>query len=927
MPLPTHDDALREAYAQNSKPRLAEVLAAVGLDIVYRRGSGCYLEYEKGGESIQVLDFLAGYGAGLMGHHHPELAAIARANLEEGVPTHAQASSRGWSALLSEELSRMLWKVTDREFVIHLLSTGTEVVEAAVHHCELARRTRLRNRELETEKAWRALMEEMAAADQEERRAFVEATVKLNPALAGVDSLNGIMRKVTALNREVVQTEPVFLALEGSYHGSGSAAGKLSYGRRYHSTMSLTGIRVRFVPPSRPDQLESLIEEHSVRFLEPARDSDGGWYPRLVQQPIIAALFLEVIQGEGGIQVLDREDLRNLHRICRHHRIPVVADEIQTGLGRTGSMFACEQVGLQPEVVLLSKVLGGSLAKVAALAVCVEEYVDDFSMAHSSTFAEDDPSSRIALGVLELLERDDRALLKRCRELGERLVDGLKDLQKRWPEVLGEVRGHGLMVGLEFASMDLNPSATLRGFELGGALAAVASGWLLHERGIRVAPALRHSRTIRLQPPATVTEEEIDRTLAAFADLLELFDRGDIIGLTRFLHQDDAAEGSSEEQDRWVPKPDLDFGTAYAVAHAPEEKTRPRIAFFSHFIDAPSVRDWDPALRALSDDGAHRLVRRMEGWTSHFPMRRFVTRSITGEEVDGVIFGWPVMPEGYMAALRDRRLYTRMVDDIRDALTEAAGEGCGWAGFGGFTSILTRSCTAVRNDEIRVTSGNSLTAGMAAAAVLRASQEIGLNLADETVAIIGAAGNLGRIQAHLLRPEVGNILLVGRPGSENRLHRIAAELLEGSPLGAEVSITTDLQRLKECRVLVTASNATKPIVYPEHVIEGPSVFLDVSVPGDAAPDLQDARPEMRLLRGGIVRLPNGPVESRLHLPGWHLPDGHAYACLAETILLGLEQLDADYSCGPVSPERVREIMRIAGKHGFELGNYQLRPSL
>ncbi len=317
----------------------------------------------------------------------------------------------------------------------------------------------------------------------------------------------------------------------------------------------------------------------------------------------------------------------------------------------------------------------------------------------------------------------------------------------------------------------------------------------------------------------------------------------------------------------------------------------------------------------------------MEGWSCHFPMRRFRIRSITGKEVDGVVYGWPIMPEGYMAALRDRRKYTRMVDDVREALFEATDEGCKWAGFGGFTSILTRSCAAVRNEDIRVTSGNSLTAGMAAAAVVRSCREAGLDLSKETIAVVGAAGNLGRIQAHLLKPDAGKILLVGRPGSENRLHRIAAELIEEDDLGAEVEITTDIKRLVECRVIVTASNSTKPIVFPEHVAAGPTVFLDISVPGDAAPELHEARPEMHYIRGGIVRLPNGAGESRLHLPGWHLPDGHAYACLAETILLGLEELDSDYSCGPVNPARVRHIMALAAKHGFELGSYQLRPSL
>ena len=929
MPLSHTDSELREFYAQEARPRLAEVLNSIGLDVVYRRGHGPYLEYQKDGETIEVLDFLAGYGAGLLGHNHPALVEVARANLDEQVPTHTQASTRGWASVLCHELNRVLHASMGREYIVHLLNTGTEAVEAAVQHCELSRRTRLSTIETETERAWRTMAEEMASRPAGEREKFVAAAAVLDPSLADARDLNHVMLQASQANRDAAAAEPMFLALEGGYHGSGSAAGKLSYGKRNHSTLSSTGIAVAFVPANDLDALEEVIEENTVTMIEPARSSDGSWYPRKVHVHCVAAFFMEVIQGEGGIQVLTKECIKELHRICRQHRIPLIADEIQTGLGRTGAMFACEDAGLQPEIVLISKVLGGGLAKVAALAIVQEEYVDEFSLMHSSTFAEDDPSSRIAVAVVELLTRNDGELVKRSAYLGELFLSGLKKIKERWPTALADVRGRGLMLGIEFASMDWNPSATIRGFDAGGALAAVASGWLLHEANIRVAPALRHPRTLRLQPPVLVSEEDIQHALDSIDRLCGLLATGDAIGLTHFLHGSDAKQlKPSTDLPEWVPAPDLDCGTSYAAGHYEAPNGLPRIAFFSHFIDSESVRDWDRNLSDLSNEDAGYLIGRMEGWSCHFPMRRFRIRSITGKEVDGVVFGWPIMPEGYMSALRDRRKYTRMVDDIREALMEATAEGCKWAGFGGFTSILTRSCTAVRNEEIRVTSGNSLTAGMAAAAVLRSCRESGLDLSKETVAVVGAAGNLGRIQAHLLKTEAGRILLVGKPGSENRLHRIAAELIEEEDLGAEVEITTDIARLSECRVIVTASNSTKPIVYPEHVAEdGPTVFLDISVPGDAAPGLQEARPQMSYIRGGIVRLPNGMAESRLHLPGWHLPDGHAYACLAETILLGLEELDSDYSCGPVNPARVRHIMELAAKHGFELGSYQLRPSL
>ncbi|MCP4093333.1 MAG: aminotransferase class III-fold pyridoxal phosphate-dependent enzyme [Planctomycetes bacterium] len=930
MPLSQSDSELRDFYAQKARPRLAEVLNSIGLDVVYRRGHGPYLEYQKDGETIEVLDFLAGYGAGLLGHNHPALVEVAQANLDEQVPTHTQASTRGWAGALCNELNQVLHRSMGRDYIVHLLNTGTEAVEAAVQHCELARRTRLNSIEIETECVWRTMAEEMESRSADEQEEFLKAAVELDPSLAGLRDLNSLMLQVSESNREAAAAEPIFLALEGGYHGSGSAAGKLSYGKRNHSTLSSTGISVGFVPADDLQALEEVIEENTVVMIEPSRSSDGGWSPRKVQVHCIAAFFMEVIQGEGGILVLKKEGLQELHSICRDHRIPLIADEIQTGLGRTGALFACEDAGLQPEIVLISKVLGGGLAKVAAMAIAREEYVNEFSLMHSSTFAEDDPSSRIALAVVELLTRNDGELVKRSAYLGEVFLAGLKKIQERWPTALADVRGRGLMLGIEFASMNWNPSATIRGFDAGGALAAVASGWLLHEANIRVAPALRHPRTLRLQPPVLVTEDDIQHALDSIDRLCGFLANGDAIALTRFLHGSETKVSQPNGDDLLarVPPPDMDVGTSYAAGHYESPSGLPRVAFFSHFIDSESVRDWDRCLSDLSNEDASHLISRMEGWSCHFPMRRFRLRSLTGKEVEGVVFGWPIMPEGYISALRDRRKYTRMVDDIREALLEATEEGCKWVGFGGFTSILTRSCTAVRNEEIRVTSGNSLTAGMAAAAVVRSCRESGMDLSKETVAVVGAAGNLGRIQAHLLKAEAGRILLVGKPGSEKRLERIVAELIEEDELGAEVEITTDISRLAECRVIVTASNSTKPIVYPEHVAEDvATVFLDISVPGDAAPGLEEARPKMSYIRGGIVRLPNGMAESRLQLPGWHLPDGHAYACLAETILLGLEELDSDYSCGPVNPARVRHIMELAAKHGFELGSYQLRPSL
>jgi acetylornithine/succinyldiaminopimelate/putrescine aminotransferase/predicted amino acid dehydrogenase len=931
LPLTQDDAHLRRAYRTHARPRLAELLGSIGLDVVYRRGQGDTLWFVEEGREVAVLDLLSGYGAGLLGHNHPELVAIAQECLRSGMVTHAQASCRGWSALLCETLARSLERAAGQDYVVHLLNTGTEAAEGAVRHAESSRREGLTRALARIESASRELTEELATLPAMQVAVLCEAARAADPRVADAADLVEILRRWSDLNCAAAAATPVFVALERAYHGSGTAAGKLSWGKRYRAGLSLTGIDARFVASDAPQALEVLLRETAISLWGPVRNRSGAWSVAAHSEPRVAALFIEAVQGEGGIRPVAAEHLRAFALACRKGGVTLVADEIQTGLGRTGRFLACEQAGLRPDIVLLSKVLGGGLAKIAALAIARRRYVHDFALQHASTFAEDDFSSRIALGVIELLERDREALMQRSRRLGERFLTGLRRLQQRWPQVLADVRGRGLMLGIEFADQRGNPSPMIRALDSAEALGGIAAGWLLAEERVRLAPALRNPRTLRIQPPATIRAAGIRRALTALDRLCGLIACGDVLRLTAFLHGEDPGVAAPPAETAGgvfrVPPPDFARGTAYAVAHAQTATRNPRVAFLGHFIDAGSVRGVEPRLEALSDQGISHMLRRMEAWSDHFPFRRFATRSRTGQEVEALIVAWAILPGRWMAARRDPSLYARLVADIRDAFGEVIEEGCRWVGFGGFTSILTDACKDVRNSGIRVTSGNSLTVGMAARGLERAAVESGIALREETVAIVGATGNIGRMHAHLAAPSAGRLLLLGRPGSEARLREVRGEIRERYPMLAEVELTTDLARLRECRGIVTASNSPQPIVGAQHIADGPVAFLDVSVPQDAFPDLAAARPELCYIRGGVVRLPDGEAVSRLQLPGWHLPDGHGYACLCETLLLGLEDLDSDYSCGPLEPDRVRRILALADRHGFELGAYKTLPTV
>jgi predicted acetylornithine/succinylornithine family transaminase len=203
-----------------------------------------------------------------------------------------------------------------------------------------------------------------------------------------------------------------------------------------------------------------------------------------------AAVMVEVIRGESGVHPLGADALRAAREACDEHGAILVFDEIQTGMGRTGSLFAYEQAGVLPDAMTLAKSLGGGLP-IGAL-VTSPALADVFQPGdHGSTFAGSPIVTAAANAALDVL--DDDALLGRVRELGARLAAGLRALPG-----IAAVRQHGLMVGLDLAA--------------GGAPAFVQRA-LVEERLVLNATG---PETARMLPPLTVSEAECDEALARF---------------------------------------------------------------------------------------------------------------------------------------------------------------------------------------------------------------------------------------------------------------------------------------------------------------------------------------------------------------------------------------------------------------------------
>ena len=214
-----------------------------------------------------------------------------------------------------------------------------------------------------------------------------------------------------------------------------------------------------------------------------------------------AAVILEPIQGENGIRIPPDDYLPAARRICDAHGALLILDEVQTGLGRTGTLFACEHSGVAPDIMTLAKALGGGVVPIGATmgtpAVWAKIFADNPYL-HTSTFGGNEMACAAAIAALKIITEDN--LSAESARKGAKLLSGLREIQTRYPDLLEEARGRGLMIGVEFADADIGKLAI-------GALV---------KNGVVAAYTLNNAKVMRFEPPLIITDEQIDRVLVAF---------------------------------------------------------------------------------------------------------------------------------------------------------------------------------------------------------------------------------------------------------------------------------------------------------------------------------------------------------------------------------------------------------------------------
>lgn len=288
-----------------------------------------------------------------------------------------------------------------------------------------------------------------------------------------------------------------FIALENGLHG------------RTNLTMSVTGLPmwrtdkyldndVEFIPrPYHPDLSPEEAAAMSLESLERILEEKGN---------TIAAMIVEPIQGNGGMIVPTESYFSDVKALLERYGVLLIADEIQTGFGRTGKMFAMEHYGVVPDIISMAKALGNGVP-VAAFAT-TDEIALSLNRPSASTFGGNPVSAATALAVLDYIR--DEQLTERAVQLGERLKTGLKVLQASYPSLIVDVRGKGLMLGAELTGGDVEASAALTDQVLEE---MKDRGYLIGKNGIG-------RNVLAFQPPLIITEDDIDGMLKVLNEVL-----------------------------------------------------------------------------------------------------------------------------------------------------------------------------------------------------------------------------------------------------------------------------------------------------------------------------------------------------------------------------------------------------------------------
>ncbi|XP_042464717.1 ornithine aminotransferase, mitochondrial-like [Zingiber officinale] len=307
----------------------------------------------------------------------------------------------------------------------------------------------------------------------------------MNTGAEGVETALKLARKWGYKKKKIPQDKALIVSCCGCFHGR--TVGVISMSCDNDATRDFGPLvpghlKVKF---GNVDALEKIFKDHGEQ---------------------ICGFLFEPIQGEAGVIIPPDGYLRSVRDLCSRYNILMIADEIQTGIARTGRMLACDWEMIRPDVVILGKALGAGVIPVSVVLADKEIMLCIQPGEHGSTFGGNPLASAVAVAALDVIKEEE--LVKRAEQLGQVLRDQLGKVQLQFPQIIKEVRGKGLLNAIDLNHKALSP------------VSAYDICMKLKERGILAKPT--HDTIIRLAPPLTISLEEISEASKAISDVLEI---------------------------------------------------------------------------------------------------------------------------------------------------------------------------------------------------------------------------------------------------------------------------------------------------------------------------------------------------------------------------------------------------------------------
>lgn len=312
-----------------------------------------------------------------------------------------------------------------------------------------------------------------------------EMVLPMNTGAEGVETALKVARKWGHDKKHIPKDEAIIVSCCGCFHGRTLAVISMSCDNdatRGFGPLLPGNLKVDF---GDADSLEKLFKEKGDK---------------------IAGFLFEPIQGEAGVVIPPEGYLKAVRELCTKHNVLMIADEVQSGLARSGKMLACDWEEIRPDMVILGKALGGGVIPVSAVLADKDVMLHIKPGQHGSTFGGNPLASAVAMASLDVIEEEK--LVERSASLGKELRIQLNEIKKQFPNHIKEVRGRGLFNAVEFNSESLSP------------VSAYDICLSLKERGVLAKPT--HNTIVRLTPPLSISSDELREGSKALRDVLEV---------------------------------------------------------------------------------------------------------------------------------------------------------------------------------------------------------------------------------------------------------------------------------------------------------------------------------------------------------------------------------------------------------------------